>query len=584
MYNKIKEEIQESFYQQNFPNDGQRFVAWYLRNIHLRDMNETKDDITDGADDKQIDAIVIDDSKQTVFVIQGKFLGNDKVDAEPLREVLASWVQLRDLARLQEVANSKLKRKLSELAKAIEDDYEIAFELITTGTLTIAATHDLDTFQRNLAELSENEDFNSTVTVIDDEELKRRYDIALELDNPSINHTVDLKDCRTMEIQISGNKVVIAAIPLKECIKMPGIKNGTLFQKNVRQSLGLSNQVNKGIKSTIYSDNHKDFFFFHNGITAICNKLEKQNGTMKLHGLSVVNGCQSLNTILSCSEQVKKLDETYVLFRFYEIPQRERGDKISINTNSQSAVKPRDLRSNDKKVLNIKRLFEQKYTNGYFISKRGEVAPADKDKNYVIDLLNLGKYLIAWHSQRPNLSYSETRIFDKYFDQLFRKDYEPEKIQALSFIMRQIWTKWTKENPLGLNESLLAMRAYAPYHHLYAVSVCFAASNNMPSENVANPYIAYKKAMDNGLLDQIIDIAGRSLNFALETAANEPLPSNRVFSPQNWIKTKTCLAGIRAAVTQSYNMLPMMSSEVATKMKNGLRMDATDFEARWSAD
>ena len=368
MYNKIKEEIKENFYQQNFPNDGQRFVAWYLRNIHLRDMNETKDDITDGADDKQIDAIVIDDSKQIVFVIQGKFLGNDKVDAEPLREVLASWVQLRDLARLQEVANAKLKRKLSELAKALEDDYEIAFELITTGILTSSATNDLDTFQRNLAELSENEDFNSTITVIDDEELKRRYDIALELDNPSINHTVDLKDCRTMDIIISGNKVVIAAIPLKECIKMPGIKNGTLFQKNVRQSLGLSNQVNKGIKSTIYSENHKDFFFFHNGITAICNKLEKQNGTMKLHGLSVVNGCQSLNTILSCSEQVKKLDETYVLFRFYEIPQRERGDKISINTNSQSAVKPRDLRSNDKKVLNIKRLFEQKYTNGYFIS------------------------------------------------------------------------------------------------------------------------------------------------------------------------------------------------------------------------
>ena len=70
MYEKIKTEIQENFYQQNFPNDGQRFVAWYLRNIHLRDMNETKDDMTDGADDKQIDAIIIDDDKQTIFIIQ----------------------------------------------------------------------------------------------------------------------------------------------------------------------------------------------------------------------------------------------------------------------------------------------------------------------------------------------------------------------------------------------------------------------------------------------------------------------------------------------------------------------------------
>lgn len=83
----------QDYYVQNFPNDGQKFVAWYLRNIHLRDMIQTKDDITDGADDKQIDAIVIDDDRSSVFIIQGKFVGSDKVDAEPLREVLSSWMQ-----------------------------------------------------------------------------------------------------------------------------------------------------------------------------------------------------------------------------------------------------------------------------------------------------------------------------------------------------------------------------------------------------------------------------------------------------------------------------------------------------------
>ena len=66
-----------------------------------------------------------------------------------------------------------------------------------------------------------------------------------------------------------------------------------------------------------------------------------------------------------------------MMFRFYEIPQRERADRISINTNSQSAVKPRDLRSNDKRVLNLKRSFELKYPTGYFITKRGELAPAN---------------------------------------------------------------------------------------------------------------------------------------------------------------------------------------------------------------
>ena len=49
MYEKIKLEIAQEYYIQNFPNEGQRFVAWYLRNIHLKDLNETKDCITVGA-------------------------------------------------------------------------------------------------------------------------------------------------------------------------------------------------------------------------------------------------------------------------------------------------------------------------------------------------------------------------------------------------------------------------------------------------------------------------------------------------------------------------------------------------------
>ncbi len=37
IYEKIKEQIKTDFFQQNFPNDGQRFVAWYLRKIHFRE-------------------------------------------------------------------------------------------------------------------------------------------------------------------------------------------------------------------------------------------------------------------------------------------------------------------------------------------------------------------------------------------------------------------------------------------------------------------------------------------------------------------------------------------------------------------
>jgi hypothetical protein len=312
MYDKIREEIKQDYYLQNFPdNEGQRFVAWYIRNIHLRDMNETKDCVTDGADDKQIDAIVIDEDKSEVCIVQGKFIGEAKVDGEPLREVLASWIQLKNLVKLQEGANSKLKKKLAEVATALDDDYDVSFELITTGALTKSAHHDLGAFQEEVASA---DDFAATIHLVDKDELRRRYDIALDQENPSIRHTIQLEPEKFVKMTVSGTQAVLAAVPLSECLSIPGIKDGTLFQKNVRQSLGLSNVVNKGIKATIYSDKHKDFFFFHNGITAICSRMEFDGpSNLKLHGLSVVNGCQSLNTILSCSERVKELDDTYVM-------------------------------------------------------------------------------------------------------------------------------------------------------------------------------------------------------------------------------------------------------------------------------
>lgn len=587
IYEKILNEIKADYYIQNYANDGQRFIAWYLFNILKQDRNQTKDAITDGADDKQIDAIVVDDEKQLIHIIQGKFTSGNQIDAEPLREVLSSWIQLRDLVKLQQVSNAKLQVKLAEVAKAFEDEYEVNFELITTSNLTDSAKKDLETFQKSLAEISENEDFDATISLVDEPELTRRYELALETDNPQINYTLDLSDSQFMDIELAGTKVIVGAIPLKEVVKIQGIKDGSLFQKNVRQSLGNSNTVNKKIRQTLLGDKHKDFFFFHNGITAICDRMDLENNQLKMYGLSVVNGCQSLNTIQSCSETVKKLEETYVLFRFYEIPQRDRADLISINTNSQSAVKPRDLRSNDKRVLNLKRQFEQKYAQGYFITKRGEVAPSEKDKNYVIDLSDLGKYLIAWHSQRPNISYGETKIFDKYFEILFKRDYKPENIQALNLWMTAIKKNWVESNPLKLNETLLSMKAYAPFHHLYAISIMFSIANNQ-QDRVPEPHITWINANTANMVDQIIKMTASCLNSALKSASNRTVPNNGIFSPQNWIKSKQSLNDINFAIQNYIDMLGSIDMDGAEerykKLIDTLEMNQTNFEYRLQAD
>ncbi|MGB5824541.1 MAG: AIPR family protein [Proteocatella sp.] len=582
MYNKIKEDINQEYYLKNYPNEGQRFVAWYLRNIHNLDTFETKSCITDGAGDKQIDAVYVDNQMSTIYIIQGKFYKGNTVDAEPLREVLSSWIFIQDLSKLQNDANEKLKTKITEISTALDEDYEICFELITTSELTDAAKKDLENFQKTL---SESETLSANLVLVDNEILQSRYDMALNKNRPYINHKFTIEPGKCMNVQIGTTRAVIAAIPLKECIMIPGIKDGTLFRKNVRQSLGTGNKVNKGIARTLRS-NPDELFFLHNGITAICSSIRIDGNNISVKELNIVNGCQSLSTIFSCSESVRNASDAYVMFRFYEISDPERADNISTSTNSQSAVKARDLRSNDKYVLQLKKEYEQFYTDGYFITKRGEHAdPIKYNTTHIADLTALGKHLIAWHSQRPTISYSESRIFDKYFDQLFHREYSPEKVQALSELFSGVYKNWNSDNPLSLNEALLAMKAYAPYHHLYVVSVLVCELNKM-QDLVPNPANVLKKLKENDLMDKVIALTGQCLNMAFEIALEEASQNNKVFSPQNWSKAKASLKDIRTAVKQYLMSAKMMpgGKVLIEELTKGLQMSKDEFESRWSAD
>ncbi len=580
---KIQNEIKHDYYQQNYPNDGQRFVAWYMRNIHLLDALQARDSITDGANDKQIDAVYIDDDEQKVFIVQGKYYLGASINAEPVREVISSWTQLRDLVSLQEGANDRLKIKLNEISKAInEDDYNVCFELITTSEFTEEAQKDIAAFQATLSS-EDASSYDAELVVVDKNGLDDKYTQTMEKDNPSLNHTINLEDGKYLYTTIGTTNVCLTAMPLKECIKFPGISNGTLFQKNVRQSLGISNAVNKKIRKTITGDKCGDFFFFHNGITAICNKMELVDGKLIVHGVSVVNGCQSLNTILSCSEVVKKRDDAYVLFRFYEIPQKDRADSISINTNTQSAVKTRDLRSNDKRVIRLKKAYEQKYYPfGFFAAKRGDQLPADKSKDYFVELSYLGKFLIAWYSQRPNLSYGETKIFDKYFDTLFKKEYKPEDIYALNYWYNKIMSVWTEDNPLSIHQTILTMKAYAPYHFLFTISSIVAKLNG--KDSVPSPYQCLVAAQNHNMVDTIISIVANCMNNAYAQGEENAKVREKPFIPQNWVKNKESISAIQGAVNNFVSFLPAANRQMFDNLKEAFAIDPSYFEYRLAAD
>lgn len=572
-----REVADDPYYQQNFSNDGERFVAWYLRRVLLRDKIAVRDDITDGQNDKQMDAVIIDDDERRILIVQGKFIGTGHVDGEPLREVLSAWVRLQDLSALQKDCNDKLRQKLEAVRRALEDDYSVEFELLTTGELTDAARADLKAFTDKL---EESDDFAAALQLVNADVLATRLAEAEAQELPSLDHTVAVDPENTLFTRLGTATTVLTVLPLAECLKMPGITDGRLFRKNVRQSLGSNNKVNRALRTTINSDEIRNFFFYHNGITALCDAIQVSQDRTKLtlKGLSIVNGCQSLSTIYSTSERVRSADgkEGRILFRFYEIPNRALADRISINTNSQTAVKPRDLRSNDKVMVGLKRAFEARYSDGFFITKRGEDRPADRDERKTIDCAVLAKMLMAWHCQRPNISYNEKRLFDEHYKTLFRTGYDPASMLALQTWLNAIDGLWQN---LPFNDVLKAGRAYVKYHLLFSVSAIFANINHQP-QLVVEPAATLKTATDKP--SDILPLAATCLENALQSAIGQAQVSGKVFSPQNWLKTKSAIEGQSLVAGTIAGMLKSLPN--GPVLVDAMRVPTTAFSARWSAD
>lgn len=62
------------------------------------------------------------------------------------------------------------------MATALEDDYEICFELITTSALTDAAKSDLEAFQK---ELAESDTLSANLVIVDNDTLAFKYNDAM---------------------------------------------------------------------------------------------------------------------------------------------------------------------------------------------------------------------------------------------------------------------------------------------------------------------------------------------------------------------------------------------------------------------
>lgn len=141
--------------------------------------------------------------------------------------------------------------------------------------------------------------------------------------------------------------------------------NNELFEMNVRYFLGAGREVNRRIIETITSNQSPWFGFMNNGVSITADKVvvdrPASGGKMRIHleNPQIINGCQTVNALYHAKYN-KELKDRFqgnssVMVRIYEIDRDNRAflDALIIATNSQNAIRPQDLLSNDpiQKVL-----------------------------------------------------------------------------------------------------------------------------------------------------------------------------------------------------------------------------------------
>jgi len=181
-------------------------------------------------------------------------------------------------------------------------------------------------------------------------------------------------------------QVLVGFVNVNQLIRLVDrYSNNELFEKNVRLFLGTGKEVNRRIIETITGNQSVWFGFMNNGVSITADTLDvnlppsKQKVRVRLRGMQIINGCQTVNALYHAKYAPELKDRfqgnSSVLVRIYQIAPQNKPflDALIIATNSQNAIRPEDLLSNDSIQKTLQQIYHE-YNVGYE-RKEGETLP-----------------------------------------------------------------------------------------------------------------------------------------------------------------------------------------------------------------
>jgi AIPR protein len=399
-----------SKYNEKGRQESANFLNWFLENIYRLDPVTADDSICDQSNDKGIDGIYVDHNAEQVHFFQSKISQKDSsLGDAAIKQFIASVQQFDTVEKIANVlsgnASADLKKIIirNQISNLIEKGYHIRaiyFSNVERDVNTIEIEKQFE----NLKVYAASDIAINYIEFEAEEGIKGEFNF-------------DTSYAGVLEIEIDSDiHSYILPVSATSLVKLEGISDGKLFSQNVRYSLG-NTPVNKAIAESV-SDikEHKIFSLYHNGLTLICGEsiFDTDNDLLIVKDYVVVNGAQSITTFFHNSSKLS--DDLRVFVKIISLKSDSLSRKITVNSNNQNAIKPRDLRSNHDLMLRLKAEFEQSGCGIQFEIKRGQPNTSGLP---IISNEDAGRQLLSFDFNEPFSCHQIYRVFDDKYAEIF---------------------------------------------------------------------------------------------------------------------------------------------------------------------
>ena len=299
--------------------DSAALLAWFLRAVWRLDPTDIDDAVCDGGGDKGIDALVVDDDLHEIVVFQSKHhaSGSGQQGDKDVKNLFGAAAYFTSAGAVDGLLSSKPNPELRRLLlrqnvreRVADGAHVTRMVFVTDGTLDRAGRDYVSAVAGSLPDLEAWDQ-------------PRLAAIAQRTRAPELRPVqVKLQAVAApTQTKLGESRLAVGLVPAKQLVdRLPDIDNLLLFDRNVRLSEGRS-RVNRDLAKTVSDPTEHAFFpAYHNGITVLTHGLTVRGRTLTLKDVTVVNGCQSLLTLVE--HKTELTPGLNLLVKVVEVPEQ----------------------------------------------------------------------------------------------------------------------------------------------------------------------------------------------------------------------------------------------------------------------